>query len=69
MLGGKVHVPTVGGTVAMTVPASSNTGDTLRLKGKGVPAAAGRKAGDQIVTLKVVLPTQSDDALESFLAE
>ncbi|MDD9927095.1 MAG: DnaJ domain-containing protein [Rhodospirillaceae bacterium] len=69
VLGGKVHVPTVGGTVAMTVPASSNTGDTLRLKGKGVPAAAGRKAGDQIVTLKVVLPTQSDDALESFLAE
>jgi DnaJ-class molecular chaperone len=69
VLGGKVRVPTVGGAVTMTVPAGSNSGDTLRLKGKGVPAASGRAAGDQIITLRVQLPKAPDDALKSFLAE
>lgn len=69
VLGGKVRVPTVGGTVAMTVPAGANTGDTLRLKGKGVPGTSGRAAGDQIITLRVQLPDEPDDALKSFLAE
>jgi DnaJ-class molecular chaperone len=54
MLGGKVTVPTVDGRVAVTIPANSNTGTVLRLKGKGV-AGDGRR-GDQLVTLKVVLP-------------
>lgn len=69
VLGAKVRVPTVGGAVTMTVPAGSNSGDTLRLKGKGVPAASGRAAGDQIITLRVQLPKAPDDALKSFLAE
>ena len=55
MLGGKVHVPTIDGTVALTVPAGSNTGTVLRLKGKGIAGANGAR-GDQLVTLKVVLP-------------
>src|SRR4029078_10582106 len=37
ILGGKVAVPTPTGSVAMTVPKWSNTGKTLRLKGKGAP--------------------------------
>jgi len=69
VLGAKVRVPTVGSTVTMTVPAGSNSGDTLRLKGKGVPAASGRSAGDQIVTLQVKLPKTPDDELKSFLAD
>lgn len=68
VLGARVRVPTVSGTVTMTVPAGSNSGDTLRLKGKGVPAAsAGGKAGDQIVTLRVVLPEKPDPELKTFL--
>ncbi|MBI5165004.1 MAG: J domain-containing protein [Magnetospirillum sp.] len=58
MLGGKVTVPTVDGKVSLTVPAGSNTGSVLRLKGKGVAGKDGR--GDQLVTLKVMLP--DDDA-------
>lgn len=69
VLGAKVRVPTVGNAVTMTVPPGSNNGDTLRLKGKGVPAAGGRAAGDQIVTLRVQLPEKPDDELKSFLAE
>lgn len=69
VLGAKVRVPTVSGTVTMTVPAGSNNGDTLRLRGKGVPAVEGRAAGDQVVTLRVQLPKEPDDELKSFLAE
>lgn len=65
-LGGKIDVPTVDGPVTMTVPPNSNTGTTLRLRGKGVPSAGGAR-GDQYVTLKVVLPDQPDDELKAFL--
>ncbi len=54
VLGGKVPVPTVDGAVMMGIPSGSNTGTVLRLKGKGVSGPSGR--GDQLVTLKVVLP-------------
>ncbi len=69
VLGAKVRVPTVGNAVTMTVPPGSNNGDTLRLKGKGVPGTGGRSAGDQIVTLRVQLPEKPDEELKSFLAE
>ncbi|HVA12034.1 MAG TPA: DnaJ C-terminal domain-containing protein [Stellaceae bacterium] len=64
MLGGRVTVPTSTGAVAMTVPAHSNTGTVLRLKGKGV---AGR--GDELVTLRVVLPPEADPELDAFVKD
>ena len=54
VLGGKVTVPTIDGKVALTIPPGSNSGTVLRLKGKGVAGPQGR--GDQLVTLRVVLP-------------
>ena len=62
VLGGRIEIPTTTGRVAMTIPKGSNTGTTLRLKGKGV---AGR--GDQYVTLKVVLPEGGDTELEELV--
>jgi DnaJ-class molecular chaperone len=67
VLGAKVRVPTVGGAVTMTIPPASNTGDTLRMKGKGVPAWGSSAAGDQIVALRVELPEKPDDQLKAFL--
>ena len=67
VLGAKIRVPTPTGEVAMTIPAGSNSGKTLRLRGKGIPGAADRKPGDQIVTLRVVLPDTPDPELKSFL--
>lgn len=55
VLGGKVSVPTISGSVTMTIPKGSNTGNTLRMKNKGVA-----KKGDQYVTLNVVLPEKID---------
>ncbi len=66
VLGGRVTVPTVTGPVTLTVPKGSDSGAVLRLRGRGVPARGPRPAGDQLVTLRVVLP-DADDKLEAFL--
>jgi DnaJ-class molecular chaperone len=55
ILGARIIVPTRTGTVTVTVPESSDTGRTLRLRGKGVPAHRGKRSGDQYVKLKIVL--------------
>jgi DnaJ-class molecular chaperone len=67
MLGGKVRVPTVDGTVAMTIPKGANSGTVLRLKGKGVPAPKGGARGDQYVTVRPVLPSETDTEFEDFI--
>ncbi|HUL18580.1 MAG TPA: DnaJ C-terminal domain-containing protein [Steroidobacteraceae bacterium] len=55
-LGAAVNVPTLGGPVAMQVPANSQSGQKLRLRGRGLP---GTPSGDQYVQLKVVVPSAS----------
>jgi len=67
VLGGKAEAPTVSGPVTLTIPKGANTGTRLRLKGKGVPASKREPAGDQYVTLKVVLPKKIDPELEEFV--
>ena len=66
--GGKVTVPTLTGHVALTVPANSNSGAVLRLKGKGVPGRGSEAAGDLYVKLVVSLPDKPDQALKDFVA-
>lgn len=68
VLGGKVEVPTIGGRVFATVPPSSNSGKTLRLKGRGIKGKSG-KQGDQLVKLTVVLPEQIDEDLKKLAEE
>jgi DnaJ-class molecular chaperone len=67
VLGAKIKVPTVGGSVMLNVPAGSNTGTTLRLKGRGLLDRKSGQRGDQYVKLKVVLPDKPDDKLKAFL--
>jgi DnaJ-class molecular chaperone len=67
VLGASVPVPTIHGKVALKVPAGANSGQTLRLRGKGLPADGGKPAGDQLVTLTLVLPEKPDAALEEFV--
>lgn len=54
-LGAKVVVPTVDGRISLTVPAGSQSGQTLRVHGKGMPIATGRY-GDLLVNLRIVVP-------------
>lgn len=52
-LGAKVTVPTLGGDVELRIPAGSDGGRRMRLRGRGWP---GKSPGDQIVTLSVRVP-------------
>lgn len=66
VLGGKVNIPTIHGTVTVTISAGSNSGSILRLRGKGVPYG-GDKRGDQLVTLHISLPEKIDQNLHDFI--
>jgi DnaJ-class molecular chaperone len=65
VLGATITVPTIHGAVAVKVPRGSNSGGTLRLKGKGVTAQG--TTGDQYVKLRVTLPDPPDPELVRFL--
>jgi len=56
VLGCKKEIPTITGTVKLTIEPGSNTGDKLRLKGKGVEDVHSYRKGDMYVILKVVVP-------------
>jgi DnaJ-class molecular chaperone len=67
VLGGRIEVPTIDGPVSMTVPKGSNSGSTLRLKGRGIVDPRSGQRGDQYVRLRVVLPRTVDPELEDFV--
>ncbi|MCJ0824939.1 DnaJ domain-containing protein [Luteimonas sp. 50] len=58
-LGATVSVPTLGGPVELKIPADSEAGRKLRLRGRGLPGAP---AGDQIVELEVLAPKADAEA-------
>ena len=57
-LGCEVDVPTVQGDVKVKIPAGTQSGTTLRLKGKGVKDLRGSSYGDQMVKVDVKIPTK-----------
>jgi DnaJ-class molecular chaperone len=65
VLGGKVEAPTPEGAVTLTVPPGSNSGSTLRLKGRGMTGPTGRR-GDLMARLVVTLPDRPDADLQKF---
>src|SRR5690348_3040245 len=67
VLDGRIRVPTPTGDVTMSVPKGSNTGTTLRLRGKGAPRRGGG-SGDELVKLKIVLSKAPDPELEAFVS-
>ena len=60
-LGDEVDVPTVHGKVKLKVPAGTQSGTVLRLRGKGAPRLRGNGMGDQHVTVRVVTPKHLTD--------
>jgi DnaJ-class molecular chaperone len=69
VLGAKIEVPTVSGRVQLTIPKGTSSGRTFRLKGKGVRNTATGNTGDQLVTVRIVLPETIDDKLAYFISE
>jgi molecular chaperone DnaJ len=63
-LGTTITVPTLDGKVTLKVPAGTQSGRVLRVRGRGVPAASGRnggKPGDLLVKIEVLVPTELTD--------
>jgi len=62
-LGTALSVPTLGGAVELKIPAGSDSGRKLRLRGRGLPGGAStEQAGDQIVELEVQAPAPETEA-------
>ncbi|MBT3278817.1 MAG: DnaJ domain-containing protein [Phycisphaerales bacterium] len=70
-LGAKIDVPTIDGTITMSIPPGTPSGRKLRIRGKGAPKS-GDARGDQYVILQIVPPTELSDeaaaALDQFQA-
>jgi DnaJ-class molecular chaperone len=64
ILGGPVRIPTLTGTVSMTIPPMTNSGRTFRLRGKGLPSKSGH--GDLLVTMEIRLPEVVDEELMEY---
>jgi len=65
-LGATVKAPTPDGKVDLKIPAGSNSGNKLRLKGRGIP---GKPAGDIYVTLSVVTPPANSEQAKAIYKE
>jgi len=61
VLGAGIEVPTIKGKVRLTIPPNSGAGRRLRLAGRGI------NGGNQVVELKLVLPSRTEPALAEFL--
>ncbi|MBA3294104.1 MAG: molecular chaperone DnaJ [Actinomycetota bacterium] len=64
-LGTAVRVPTLDGAVTLKVPAGTASGQTFRIRGKGVPAV--KQSGDLMVTVEVAVPKQLSEEARSAL--
>ena len=68
-LGAKVDVPTIDGTILMTIPPGTASSRKLRLKGRGAPSPNGKSRGDQYVVVRVVPPPELSARGKSLLEE
>ena len=69
-LGGAVEVPTVsGGRAKVKIPIGTQTGDQLRLSGKGMPALRSTSFGDMIISLIVETPTNLSEKQKEILRD
>jgi len=69
-LGSKIEVPTIDGRTLLKIPPGTQSGQKLRLREKGVPSATKEGArGDEIVEVKVTVPTPRDERTKELLRE
>ena len=57
-LGAEIEVPTLNGTAVLAVPPGTQSGDVLRLSGRGIPRLGGGPRGDQLAQVSVWVPTR-----------
>jgi molecular chaperone DnaJ len=68
-LGTKIEVPSIGGKTLLRIPPGTQSGQKLRLRGKGAPSLKGDLPGNQIVEVRVVVPKVMDERSKEILRE
>ena len=68
-LGARIEVPTLDGPSTIRIPPGTQSGQKLRLRGKGAPSLKGEARGDQIVEVRVVTPELRDERARALLRE
>jgi molecular chaperone DnaJ len=68
-LGAKVEVPTIDGPATIKIPPGTQSGQRLRLRGKGAPSLRGNARGDQFVEVQVMVPRVADERTKEILRE
>lgn len=61
VLGGSTEVPTIGGRARLNIPAGTQPGKVLRLRGKGLPDAENGGRGDELINIMVYMPEKLTD--------
>ena len=59
-LGGAVEVPTITGRARLNIPAGTQPGKVLRLRGKGIPSTDSSGTGDELINVMVYIPENLD---------
>ena len=68
-LGAEKEVPTLDGKVVIKIPEGTQPGRVMRLRGKGIPRLRGSGRGDQLVRIKVVVPTKLKEKQKKILQQ
>src|SRR4051812_46138689 len=68
-LGAEIQVPTLDGPDRLHVPKGTQSGDVLRIKGRGMPDIGGRSRGDELVEVVVETPRHLSPRQEELLRE
>ena len=68
-LGAKVEAPTIDGKVELTIPAGTQSGAVLTMRGKGIPYLRGNGRGDEFVRIKVLTPKNLSERQKKLLRE
>ncbi len=68
-LGAMIDIPSLEGHLPLTIPPGTQTGTTLRLRGRGMPSVRGSQRGDHHVTVHVVIPSKLNKRQRELLEE
>ena len=68
-LGAKVEVPTIDGPASIKIPPGTQSGQRLRLRGKGAPSLRSALRGDQFYEVQVRVPRVADERSKEILRE